>query len=625
MGRPSKRSGAVDAALQQSEEKYRTLYEAANDAIFALLVVDDILRFVECNSRTLEMFGCRRDDIIGKSPADFSPPVQPDGLSSMRKAVELCNAAMAGKDQCFEWRHCRLDRTQFDAEVRLNCINIAEHRYLQAIVRDITERKKAEQALSESERRYRTLFEGAPDAIFLADPESGLILDANPAASSLLNMSHEKILGLHYAMLHPLRLQAEAEAIFTDHSHGGGRPARTTVIRSDGMEVPVEILADVVALEGRPVLQGVFRDLTERERNEQALTASEERFRNLAENVPGLTYICLNDKKHSVIYLNDKIEDITGYSKVEFLEGKINLIDICDPEYMPDILPEKDRATADKRPYRVVYRIRRKDGGIRWIEDFGVCLFRGDQPSLLQGFAHDITERKRVEMKIQQYQESLRSLASELSLAEERQRRRIASDLHDNTSQELALTLMRLQDIRERTGDNGGESLAEVCDMLRKTVESVRDMTFDICSPTLYQFGLEAAIAELLEDKFGVHEKICYSLNDDNMPKPLSEDIKVAMFQSVRELINNVIKHANAANVTVDMIKCEDKIRITVKDDGAGFNARRLRSPEKSKGGFGLFSIAERLEYIGGHFDFQSRLGRGSCFTLEAPLDAIEE
>lgn len=139
--------------LKDSELKFKTLFESANDAIFLM----SGNTFIDCNYKTELIFGCTKEQILNHAPSEFSPQTQPDGSNSEIKAAEKIDAAFTGIPQFFEWKHIKYDKTPFDAEVSLNKIIIDDNIYLQAIVRDITERKRAEKELRESERRFREL------------------------------------------------------------------------------------------------------------------------------------------------------------------------------------------------------------------------------------------------------------------------------------------------------------------------------------------------------------------------------------------------------------------------------------------------------------------------------------
>ncbi len=183
----------AEEKILNSELKYRKLFESANDAIF--LMTGDT--FIDCNAKTEEMFGCTREQILLRKPYEFSPLVQTDGRSSKDKALEKISKAFAGEPQFFEWKHLKLDGTPFYAEVSLNHIVIDGNDMLQAIVRDISERKNAEEELRLSELKYRDIFTHAPVGIYQAD-KSGKILSANLMLAKMLGYnSVEELLSVN--------------------------------------------------------------------------------------------------------------------------------------------------------------------------------------------------------------------------------------------------------------------------------------------------------------------------------------------------------------------------------------------------------------------------------------------
>ncbi|MCP4706724.1 MAG: PAS domain S-box protein [candidate division Zixibacteria bacterium] len=169
--------------------KYQNLFDSANDAIF--LMEKDL--FVDCNTKTLELFGCTRDQIIGQPPYKFSPEYQTDGQLSRKSALEKINAALEGYPQCFEWKHCQYDGTLFDAEVNLNRMDSLGKIYIQAIVRDITDRKQAEYVIKQSEEQYRSLFENAYYAISLFNTNNVITMINNVGAKTLGKSPNELI------------------------------------------------------------------------------------------------------------------------------------------------------------------------------------------------------------------------------------------------------------------------------------------------------------------------------------------------------------------------------------------------------------------------------------------------
>ncbi len=190
----------INDRIVSSEGKFRSIFENANDAIF--LMNEDT--FIECNPKTEETFGCDRKDILQRKPYEFSPPHQPDGCHSKEKTLERINAAFTGEPQFFEWKHKKLDGTLFDAEVSLNRIEIEGKAMLQAVVRDITERKQTEEKLRNSEEKYRNLVEMAPDATITVDLE-GIITSCNTAALKMIELPKDEYIGRHLSEVGPLQ------------------------------------------------------------------------------------------------------------------------------------------------------------------------------------------------------------------------------------------------------------------------------------------------------------------------------------------------------------------------------------------------------------------------------------
>ncbi len=168
----------TEEALRTTEARYRALFESAHDAI--ILIQGD--RFVACNPSALRMFGCTAGDFIGQTPARFSPALQPDGRDSGEKSREKIRAALSGTSASFEWRHCRLDGSEFDAEVSFNSVAIGGEAFMQAIVRDVTERKRSEDRLRTQEQILNSIRTG----IVILDNETESLLLANRYAEQVL-------------------------------------------------------------------------------------------------------------------------------------------------------------------------------------------------------------------------------------------------------------------------------------------------------------------------------------------------------------------------------------------------------------------------------------------------------
>jgi signal transduction histidine kinase len=221
------------------------------------------------------------------------------------------------------------------------------------------------------------------------------------------------------------------------------------------------------------------------------------------------------------------------------------------------------------------------------------------------------------------YQQQLRLLVAQLSIAEERERRRIATYLHDHVGQSLALVRMKLGAMGSEIGSRDGRNaLAAAREHVDKTIQETRTLTFDLGSPLLYELGLESAL-ESLTNRLREDHSIPAHFADDGQPKPLDSTARSVLYQAVRELFHNIVKHARARKVAVTMRRAGESIEIVVEDEGAGFDSSKLEFRVTKSGGFGLFNIKERLDSLGGRIDVDSRPDAGTRIVLRAPLTTV--
>ena len=234
----------------------------------------------------------------------------------------------------------------------------------------------------------------------------------------------------------------------------------------------------------------------------------------------------------------------------------------------------------------------------------------------------EIAERRKAEARILSYQERLKSLAVELSTSEERQRRSIAAALHDAVGHRLAVGVMKLRGLLEEEPVPGRRGTAEVtraCELVEEAIEHTRSLTLQLSPPILYELGLEPAV-EWLAEQVQKEAGLSVTVDDDGQPKATDEEIRPLLFNSVRELLVNVVKHARANSARVSLARDGGHVRVTVADDGVGWDGAAGPPATAATPGFGLFNIRERLAHLGGRLEVSAAPGAGCRVTLVAPL-----
>lgn len=360
------------------------------------------------------------------------------------------------------------------------------------------------------------------------------------------------------------------------------------------------------------------QNISEQKLIETALQHSEERFRTIFSNAS--IGIALLDMEGHPQVTNKALQQMVGYSRKEL--AQMLFTEFTHPEDADaNMKLYKELVSGDRDNYQMEKRYIHKDGRTIW-GNLIVTLIRDNkgQPQSVIGMVNDITERKKVEENIMSHQKKLRSLASQLTLTKARERRKIAQFLHDEIGQKLALAMMKLGSLGQSLMAEGYQTAtAEIKDLIESIIQDTRQATFELSPPILYELGLEQSL-EWLCEQYRAKSTIQFLFRDDEKPKPLEEDIRVILFQSVKELLMNAIKHSHAKTVEVTVSQQKNQIHVTVKDDGKGFDPTALQSYSLKTGGFGLFNIRERMEEFDGSLDIESKIGHGTHIGLTAPL-----
>jgi len=257
-------------------------------------------------------------------------------------------------------------------------------------------------------------------------------------------------------------------------------------------------------------------------------------------------------------------------------------------------------------------RARCADGGEIPVS-FSLASVRVAESTLVTLYVTDLTAPQQAEEHRLAYQERLRSLMADLLLAEERERRQLAEDLHDGLSQTIALTRMKVVTLRDSLGASA--ELDEIVDLLEQTNRSARSIGFELSPPVLHDLGLGPALSWLIENiqaRYGIAIRI----EDEGGPEPSEELTRVILFRSVRELLINAAKHARARQVVLRLVRQGSALELTVTDDGIGMDPGQATAK-----GSGLMSISERLLHVGGNMQIESAPGCGSSIRLHTPLN----
>ncbi len=481
----------------------------------------------------------------------------------------------------------------------------------------------AQETLAKSQKRFRYAFLTSPDSVAIIRAKDKIYTEINEMFSLFFGYAKEDIIGKTFMEVAAWQDSEEQKQLLRSIEKRGPVINRETrFVDTEGVVKTGLLSVMIMPLDQELHFVLAIRNIDALRVVEEALEKSEARHRELFNNMSSgvAVFEAINDGKDFVFmdfnHAAERIEhlkkeNVVGRNFIEVIPSveKYGLLDTFrrvlktgKPEYHPVAIYKNGVLKICKENY--VYRL--PSGEIVDVYD-------------------DITERKNAESQLLMYQEKLQSLASELSLVEERERRSIATYLHDQIGQTLSVIKMHCFELRDDlSSPEHIRQIDEVNDLVKQTIQDTRSLTFELSPPVLYELGLVAAI-DWLAEQFQLKHGLKCIVESDNKPKPLSQDFEVVLFRSVRELLINIVKHAEAKKVKITIRVNKKNLRIRVTDDGIGFSPKTKATRTYKEQQFGLFNITERIHHLGGKLEVDSQTGKGTMVTLVAPLKASDK
>ncbi len=614
--REAKRKTA-EKELAEKELRYRTVFNATNDAMLVL----DQEKIIDCNERSMKMFGCSRNEIISKNPFDFSPIVQPDGRESVESGMEKITGALNGKPQFFDWKHKNFSGILFDTEVSLIRFELSGKDYLLGVVHDISARKKAEESLRFQNMRNRLIFNTAGDGFHVIN-RKGKILEVNKSFSEMLGYSQPELTKLSIMDLDVQwtetqllervnELMAKGRGIFeTKHRH------------KDGVVRDLEIRASHFNFDNEDYLFCSARDITERKQAESELRKM---YRSVEQSPAS---IIITDTNGIIQYVNPKMCEVSGYSKEELIGKKPSILksgETSEAEYK-----KLWESISSGSEWRGEFHNKRKDGSLYW-EAASISPIDDAEGNITHFIAvkEDITDKKHLEQELINAKER----AEEIS--------RLKSIFLANMSHELRTPMIGIlgyaEMLESELSQTEYKEMASVIlhsgKRLNDTLNSILDLSkiesdrFDIrnqkvnLNESLYEIEKLYKIAAFEK---GLHFSLI--LPDKQIYGMVDKDI---LLKVVSSLVQNAIKYTDEGSVKITLSAEDGKAIISVSDTGIGiseeylpliFEPFRQVSEGMSRGfegtGLGLTITKRFIELMNGRINVSSKAGKGSTFVV---------
>ena len=621
-------SRLAEAALQSSERRYRSLF--VNSQLVMLVIDPDSQRIVDANPAACSYYGYARERMLTMAISDINT------MSEERIQAQMTLAKAEAKRH-FNFQHRTASGELRDVEVFSGPIEIDDKPYLMSIVVDISESKQLELALKATAQRFQLAMEATSDGVW----EWNLVEDR-----TYFSPSYHRMLGFEPGAF-PMVSQSWIDLIHPqDHARVLASCQDCIENRRPDFSFEYRLKTEGGAWKwilgrgkassrderGRALtMVGTHVDITARKQAEEALRLSNEHFATIAGTVPVVLYdyVLDADGHGRFTYMNSRSQKIIGCDAAAIVSDPDNFWRLIHPDDLPRVHAEDVAANQTMKKLSTDFRIVTPGGKEKWVHaESRPGLERPGEPVIWSGYIQDISRQKmqqrELEQQVMERTAQLRAMAMELSTTEERERQVIAHQLHDGLCQTLAVAKLKLSaiDTQRKVSPWGSDlhlKLSSIETLLDDADQAARSLSLQLSSSILHKLGLVPALEWLAEEMQRVHH-LRVHVHNHGVPQQLDAAVRNPVFHAVRELLINVAKHARVEVAELALTVASDHLIVSVTDSGVGFIPDDSAIPS-ARGGYGLFSVRERIGFIGGDVQIDSAPEDGTVVVLSVPIE----
>jgi PAS domain S-box-containing protein len=597
----------AEAALQESERKYRQLVETLQEGVMAVDANDKI---TYANPHLASMLGIPVSEMIGQP---YAPILRPRDIETIEKQLEQRRLGRSGQ---YDVRLVKRDGHILDVSISSSPIKDAQGKYQGAIgcIIDITDHRRAEEKLRESEARYRTLAEASFEGIVIS--ENGVIIDANEQFASMNRYSLSEVIGKN---LVDFLIEEEQEMARQALSKGEERISEYHGRRKDGSLFLAEAHGRVFELNGRKLRITSIRDITQGKLAERKLVETNQMLQAIIQASP--LAISAIDQQGNLILWSPSAERMFGWKAAEVLGHPLPII----PE---DLKEEVSAGIGEELKGRTrvgVEQPRQRKDGSQIVISISTAPLQDETGEITGNMAvcEDVTEKKLAAAKLETSLRQLHALSAHLQTIREEERASIAREIHDVMGQALTgikMDLFWLKDRIEKQNDSKEASVevAKMTSMLidvDKIINLVRQIASELRPSLLDTLGLIPAMEWLTKDfqnRSGTISQFQCSLKNLHPP----QDVSIAIFRICQEALTNVARHANAKRVTVRLNQHQKNLVLEVEDNGKGISEEDIHQLTS----LGLLGMKERALGFQGTVNFERLEKGGTLVVARFPL-----